>query len=61
MASETENPGSCALCEGVATKDDYCFGCKEWVCETCCVNYNMPFGGHELEVHTEDPEEDFDE
>ena len=47
---ETDKP-KCFNCEEPCTKDDFCHGCKVHVCNDCSVNYDMPFGSHEPELH----------
>ncbi len=55
----------CALCETTDMPDDlYCYGCKCYVCNTCSINDNIPFGGHDViehELSEEDDEEDDEE
>lgn len=49
----------CFNCENEGSAGDmFCHGCKQYVCEECSVNYNLPFGGHEPEDHLEDPLEE---
>lgn len=45
----------CFFCEkvlqGEEANESLCYGCNKYVCEECDVNMDMPFGGHEVEVH----------
>lgn len=43
-------PIVCALCGGPADPEDYCFGCREVVCEFC-VGVSAQQGPHELLIH----------
>ena len=55
MADET----LCYLCEETPiAKEDFCYGCKQSICEDCAVNQNMPFGRHDPEDHLDEDEED---
>lgn len=47
--------GKCFNCGKAVTEDDFCFGCKAYVCEECNTNgLNVPWGGHDKSAHTED-------
>lgn len=51
----------CFKCKKDVTQDDFCFGCKQYVCEPCNVNaLGIRWGGHDVEEHyeTSDPEEE---
>ncbi len=56
---------NCGFCEQeVGGEEDLCHGCGEYICQdmTCegNKNQNMPFGGHDAELPTEDNDEDWD-
>ena len=55
-------PGKCYFCKAEVSGDCYCGGCKEYICDSpdCDKNYSLPFGGHGVEDHKIDPEEDDD-
>jgi hypothetical protein len=38
-------------------KESYCWGCKVFVCEECDINFNMPLGSHEPEVHRKETDD----
>ena len=42
----------CYFCGKEVTEDDYCYGCKEYVCEEC--NETDPWGSHDVEDHQEE-------
>lgn len=48
----------CFLCKEPKAKedDDYCHGCHKHVCESCCTNIDVPWGGHEPAAHKSDEE-----
>lgn len=60
MLSEKDLPGKknkkepekeeCANCHANAVQDDYCFGCKKFVCNKCSVNISLSMG-HNVEDH----------
>src|SRR5690348_7545175 len=51
--------GKCFNCSKPCTDEDYCFGCKHFICEKCGVNdYNVPMGSHEPGVHLDEPYEE---
>ena len=53
-----ETTGTCDLCgENPTTNNDFCYGCSQSVCETCSINFNLPFGDHDLEDHLYDPDD----
>ncbi len=56
--SETEECGTCHFCDTVCNADHFCHGCKVHVCEQHSVNFSMPFGGHDVELHLEENWED---
>jgi hypothetical protein len=47
---------ACFNCYTVCNEEDFCFGCKKYVCEKCGVNISPPFGSHDPEVHLTDEE-----
>jgi hypothetical protein len=55
------SPMSCAFdgCKNTVTPDDYCHGCKQYVCEEHSTNYSL-FGAHsDVSLHwTEEDAED---
>lgn len=47
----------CHFCKKNVDREEHtCHGCNHVVCEECGTNWNMPFGGHEVDVHQDDPE-----
>lgn len=54
--------GLCYFCEKSALEESMCHGCGEYVHDTpeCSPNDDMPFGGHDVELHAQE-EEDFDD
>jgi hypothetical protein len=50
----------CFLCDGPATDEDLCYGCKKIICSDCDSNPDVPFGGHAPEAHVEGDGEDYD-
>jgi hypothetical protein len=46
-------PPYCFNCKAEVDEDAVCFGCGAAVCDECELNMNMPFGGHEKELHLE--------
>lgn len=46
-------PKKCFNCEKTCTSDDYCYGCKEYVCDTCGIGETLE--GHEASAHLEKP------
>jgi len=45
----------CYFCAAEVSDDDYCYGCKEYVCAECDVmSINMPWGGHGVDLHAEE-------
>jgi len=62
MATKKTEPGKklvgkCAGCGKACGRDAYCYGCHEFVCEDCSVNYDPPWGKHDVGVHFDDPED----
>jgi hypothetical protein len=53
----------CYLCELTCAKveDDFCHGCKQHVCEKCCTNGDVAWGGHAPEDHRAADEGEDDE
>lgn len=51
MSKETKG-GRCYFCGEEKTKEDFCFGCNEIVCETCNKD-DSPIGGHDVLDHWE--------
>lgn len=46
------DPGKCFNCECLCTGEDYCYGCKAYVCEGCDVNgLNILGDEHEPREH----------
>ena len=39
----------CYFCGKPCDKEDYCFGCGEYVCSNC--DETSPFGSHDVEEH----------
>ena len=55
---DNDNPPKipiCYFCEKKVTEDDYCFGCKHYVCQDCSTN--DPWGDHNVDEHQEEEEE----
>ena len=51
----------CALCEKEVPEDNFCHGCKEFVCDGCSGGFNAPMGGHDLMDHEEALDDEDDE
>ena len=45
------NVGVCFHCEEPCTEEDYCYGCKTFVCAKCEPYYEGPDGSHRPEEH----------
>lgn len=43
--------GSCYKCKKPVTQDDYCHGCKEYVCQGCDDNADRLMGPHDVQDH----------
>jgi len=55
---ENDNPPKiaiCYFCEKEVTEDDYCFGCKHYVCEDCD-HAPLTIGDHDVDDHQEEDE-----
>lgn len=52
-----ERPGDHTLQEG---DEDWCYGCKFYICEGCSKNHELPFGLHAPKVHLEEEEDEPD-
>lgn len=49
---------ACRFCAKTLTNDDqFCYGCKAYICEKCDVNWNPPMGIHSPSVHLEEPDD----
>ena len=44
----------CYFCEKVVSEDEYCFGCRHYVCSGC--DETTIFGDHEVDEHQEEVE-----
>lgn len=44
----------CYFCGKEVTEDDFCHGCKHYVCQEC--DEDMPLGNHCVEDHQEEDE-----
>lgn len=52
-------PGKCFACSKNVTADDYCYGCKSYICEPCNVgSLSVPWGGHNKEAHLKECSDD---
>lgn len=40
----------CAICGKQVTEDDYCYGCKSYICMDC-FNLDIPMGIHAVAAH----------
>lgn len=48
---------TCALCgRPVCTEDDYCHGCRNYVCQDCCTS--SPWGTHHVTKHLDQEDDD---
>lgn len=52
-----EKAQACAFCETPCSDDDFCYGCRTYVCSDCDVTYGSLSGGHEPDDHTREPED----
>lgn len=43
----------CAKCKKPVDEENYCFGCKQHICEKCCEPTwgNEPMGNHAVSAH----------
>ena len=41
----------CYFCERIVTEDDYCYGCKHFVCQDC--DQTNVLGSHDVDEHEE--------
>ena len=48
----------CYHCKESCNEDQFCHGCKQYICEDCSKNYEMPWGGHDPDLHLEIPYEE---
>jgi hypothetical protein len=56
-AAELPTEGPCFHCEEPCTSDNYCFGCKSFICEECDREQQMGFG-HDPSDHLLEEERD---
>lgn len=47
----------CHFCQHECTEDDYCHGCKSYVCDEHSVNVSL-MGAHDVNEHLEENYED---
>lgn len=50
--------GPCFSCGKETSDDNYCFGCRSFVCESCDKSHGELFGSHAPKDHLSEPEED---
>lgn len=53
-SSEPSSQGNCHFCAKRVTEDDYCYGCKVFVCETCEQAGDLITGPHDPKLHQGD-------
>lgn len=53
----TERTGGCYHCETDCGESEFCYGCGEFICQTCSVNSSLS-GQHHPEDHLVDEEGD---
>jgi hypothetical protein len=41
----------CRVCDKLCNEDDFCYGCKEYICEECDFSSGSPMGDHSWEAH----------
>ena len=51
METAIKSP-QCYFCGKEVTDDDYCYGCKHYVCDEC--ESEQPSGNHNVEDHKEE-------
>lgn len=52
MNEKTE--GICYFCDELCDQENYCFGCKQFICGQCDKRgLDMPFANHDVEEHKE--------
>jgi len=60
VREEDEHPGGpCYHCKKQVGRDNYCYGCKEYICDDCNLPWSVAdaYGkGHHPEDHIVDPE-----
>lgn len=56
----SENTGPCAYpdCKTICDSDNFCHGCHKHTCEKHSTNFEIPWGGHPVEAHWEENEEE---
>lgn len=45
-------------CDAACDDDNYCFGCKEYICDEHDLNMNMPMGDHLVVEHWEEEDDE---
>lgn len=51
--------GVCIGCERVISRDHYCFGCKQFICEACDQTKGAACGDHDPDLHLIDTDQPF--
>jgi hypothetical protein len=53
--------GPCVFCQKACTDDNFCSGCKSFVCDSCNkAGVSLPWGGHAKDAHLVAHDEDVD-
>jgi len=50
----------CFLCEKDVSDGDFCYGCKEYICDDCSGGFNAPMGSHSPDDHEDACDEEDD-
>lgn len=50
---EPKDGEPCALCGAITQREDYCFGCKSYVCDDCDPGLSDTCGAHDVADHLE--------
>lgn len=58
--AKAESPGGkCFNCHKAVKSDDFCFGCRTFVCEPCNKGgLNVPWGAHDKNAHLREDGDD---
>lgn len=59
--ADAPKTGKCFNCDKDCTQENFCFGCRKFICEKCDVSCGGYGFGHRPEVHLEPPDDGDDE
>ena len=49
--AEPDTEGSCYFCEKKTDAENFCYVCREHICDDCATAENQPWGDHAPEDH----------